>query len=298
MSEKSIPMVEFKDADALGRDPSKYKAKLEKIKKAETKKIFDMLKEQLKELEEGLKATNIEYNKLSQEFKNSNKVPHEQDIAAIEAHIKNLKKRMKDGNIQKEIDDLFGTILGGGKRRTRRRKKKKKRRTKRAGAWSERGLTKREINKRKVFFKDPQKYKRERREKITDMLNHKLKELEKELKATNAEYNKLSKEFKELNTKKHEEDIAAIEDRIKEVKAEMNERRKSAMERLLKFTTKLTIRAPNTNDFTGQKVSSPPGYDRFIDRISPPTVGGKKSRKKKHKRRRKTVKKRRRKRRR
>ena len=298
MSEKSIAMVEFKDTDALGRDPSKYKAKLEKIKKAETKKIFDMLKEQLKELEEGLKATNIEYNKLSQEFKKSNKVPHEQDIAAIEAHIKNLKKRMKDGNIQKEIDDLFGTILGGGKRRTRRRKKKKKRRTKRAGAWSERGLTTREINKRKVFFEDPQKYKRERREKITDMLNHQLKELEKELKATNAEYNKLSKEFKKSNKKKHEEDIVAIEDRIKEVKAEMNERRKSAMERLLKFTTKLSIRAPNTNDFTGQKVSSPPGYDSFVGRLSPPTVGGKKSRKKKHKRRRKTVKKRRRKRRR
>jgi len=298
MSEKSIAMVEFTGADALGRDPSKYKAKLEEIKKAETKKIFDMLKEQLKELEEGLKATNTEYNKLSQEFKKSNKVPHEQDIAAIEAHIKNLKKRMKDGNIQKEIDDLFDTILGGGKRRTRRRKKKKKRRTKRAGAWSERGLTKREINKRKDFFKDPLKYKSDRRKKITDMLNHQLKELEKELKATNDEYNKLSQEFKKSNKKKHEEDIAAIEDRIKEVKAEMKERHKAAVERLLKFTDKLTIRAPNTKDVTGQGVSSPPGYDYFVDRLSPPTVGGKKSRKKKHKRRRKTRKKRRRKRRR
>ncbi len=159
-------------------------------------------------------------------------------------------------------------------------------------------MTKREINKRKVFFEDPQKYKRERREKITDMLNHQLKELEKELKATNDEYNKLSQEFEKPNKKKHEEDIAAIEDRIKEVNAEMKERHEAAMERLRKFTTKLTIRAPNTNDFTGQKVSSPPGYNDFVDRLSLPTVGGKKSRKKKHKRRRKTVKKRRRKRRR
>jgi archaellum component FlaC len=284
--------VEFTGADALGRDPSKYKAKLEEIKKAETKKIFDMLKEQLKELEEGLKATNTEYNKLSQEFKKSNNVPHEQDIAAIKAHIKNLKKRMKDGNIKKEIDDLFDTILGGGKRRTRRRKKKKKRRTKRA--WSERGLTKREINKRKDFFKDPLKYKSDRRKKIFEMLNYQLEELEKELKATNAEYNKLSQEFKKPNKKKHEEDIAAIEDRIKEVKAEMKERHKAAKKRLQNFT----IRAPNTEDVTGQKVSSPPGYDDFVNRLSPPTVGGKKSRKKKHKRRRKTVKKRRRKRRR